>query len=87
MTVRTRRTTSVFAKPFRLKGVDRVLPAGNYEVLTDEERIEGLSFPVYRRVATMILVPGQSPSSIEMVTIDPLDLEAAQRADGAAGTP
>jgi hypothetical protein len=87
MTTRTRRTTSIFAKPFQLKGVDRTLPPGSYQVLTDEERIEGLSFPVYRRVSTMILVPGTAPSSIEMVTIDPLDLEAAQRADRAPGTP
>jgi hypothetical protein len=87
MTIRTHRTTSVFARPFGLKGIDRVLPPGNYEVLTDEELIEGLSFPVYRRVSTMILVPGQAPSSVEMVTIDPLELEAAQRADGAPRNP
>jgi hypothetical protein len=50
-------------------------------VVTDEELIEGLSFPAYRRVATMVFVPGQSGSSVEMVTIDPLDLQAAQDQD------
>jgi hypothetical protein len=30
------------------------------DVVTDEELIEELSFPVYRRVATMIFVPAQS---------------------------
>jgi hypothetical protein len=64
-----------------LKGVDRELPAGDYRVVTDEELIEGLSFPVYRRVSTMIFVPGQSTSSVEMVTIDPQALEAAQERD------
>src|SRR6266404_4782630 len=70
--------TVVFSKPFLLKGVDRILPAGDYRVVTDEELIEGLSFPAYRRVATMIFLPAQShrASSIEMVTIDPLDLQA-----------
>ena len=70
----------VFSKPFLLKGVDRILPAGDYRVVTDEELIEGLSFPAYRRVATMIFLPAQShrASSIEMVTIDPLDLQAVQ---------
>jgi hypothetical protein len=55
-----------------------MLPAGSYEVMTDEDLIEGLSFPVYRRVATTMLVPAQSyQGSIEMLTIDPADLVAA----------
>jgi hypothetical protein len=45
MTMRTRSKTVTFAFPFLLKGVDRVLPAGDYRVVTDEELIEGLSFP------------------------------------------
>ena len=59
-----------------MEGVGRVLPAGNYEVVTDEELIEGLSFPAYRRVATMMIVPAQA-SSVEMFNIDPLNLAAA----------
>jgi hypothetical protein len=68
-----------FARPFLLKGFDRALPAGEYRVVTDEELIEQLSFPVYRRVATMIFVPAEAPysSSVEMVTIDPRDLREA----------
>lgn len=57
MSPRTTSKTVTFALPFLLKGVDRVLPAGDYRVVTDEELMEGLSFPVYRRVSTMILVP------------------------------
>jgi len=51
--------------------------------VTDEELIEELSFPVYRRVATMIFVPGESghASSVEMVPIDPKDLQVAQERD------
>jgi hypothetical protein len=86
MTVRTRDKTWAFRKPFSLKGVDHPLPAGNYRVTTDEELIESLSFPVYRRVATMIFVPGagQRAASVEMVTIDPADLKAAWDNDAAA---
>jgi hypothetical protein len=73
-----------FARPFLLKGVDRVLPPGTYEILTEEELIEGLSFPVYRRTSTVIFVPGKIGSSIEMVPIDPLDLTAAHEHDTAA---
>ena len=48
-----------------------------------EELIEGLSFPVYRRVATMIFVPAQR-GAIEMVTIDPAELQAARERDASA---
>jgi len=72
----------VFSRSFLLKGVDRMLPAGAYRVVTDEELIEGISFLAYRRVATMIFVPSpQGASSIEMATIDPLDLQAALERD------
>ena len=83
---RTNRKIIVFNQSFMLKGVDRVLPPGEYQVVTDEELIEGLSFPVFRRASTMIFVPAQShsTSSVEMVTIDPRDLQAAQDRDSAA---
>lgn len=86
MIARTLSKIVVFTRPFLLKGVDRILPAGDYRVVTDEELIEGLSFPVYRRISTMIFVPAQShPTlSVEMVTIDPIDLQAAQDRDAAA---
>ena len=79
MTTRTTSKIVTFARPFTLKGVDRIL----YRVVTDEELIEELSFPVYRRMATMIFVPADShrASSVEMVTIDPLDLKEAQDRD------
>ena len=82
MITRIRNALVVFSHPFALKGVDRILPSGEYKVITDEQLIEELSFPVYRRVSTMILVPGHARASIlEMVTIDPHDLQAAQDRD------
>ena len=81
MIARSLSKTVVFNRPFLLKGVDRMLPAGAYRIVTDEERIEGISFPAYRRVATVIFAPIDRGSSIEMVTIDPLDLEAALERD------
>jgi hypothetical protein len=82
MPMRTREKTWTFSKPFILKGVDRELPAGSYRVTTDEELLEGLSFPVYRRTATMIFVPAQAlRGAIEMVTIDPADLQIALERD------
>jgi hypothetical protein len=86
MTMRSRRETITFKHPFRIKGIDRLLPAGAYEVITDEEMIEGLSFAVFRRVATMIMVSAAAPrsSTMEMVSISPIDLADAQRIDASA---
>ena len=83
MTTRTTSKIVTFTRPFTLKGVDRILPPGEYRVVTDEELIEELSFPAYRRVATMIFVPAVShhASSVEMVAIDPQELQAAQERD------
>jgi len=81
MTTRTSNKTVTFARPFLLRGVDRILAPGDYRVMTDEELIEELSFPVYRRVSTMIFVPAGPASSVEMVAIDPQDLHAAQALD------
>jgi len=80
MTVtRSRRETVVFKHPFRIASVERLLPAGSYEVITDEESMEGLSFPSFRPVATMMMVPAPAPhSSVEMVTISSIDLAASR---------
>jgi len=56
---------------------------GTIGVVTDEELIEGLSFSAYHRVSTVIFVPAPSGSAVEMVAIDPADLEAAEERDTA----
>jgi hypothetical protein len=88
MTIRSTRTTLTFRHPFSLKGAERVMPAGDYRVVTDEELIDGLSFLAYRRVLTAIYLPATAHgSSIEMVVIDPHDLAAAQERDRKASIP
>jgi hypothetical protein len=86
MTTRSRREVITFQHPFRIKGIDRVLPPGAYDVITDEEMIEGLSFASFRRVATMIMVPAAPPrgSTMEMISIGSVDLSDAQRIDACA---
>jgi hypothetical protein len=65
-----------------LKGVDHVLPAGDYELVTDEELIEGLSFPAWRRTSSWLLGPSGSSNRLsEMVVIDPQELAAAHATD------
>jgi hypothetical protein len=86
MTIRSRRETVTFKHPFRIRGIDRLLPAGAYEVITDEEMIEGLSFAAFRRIATMIVVPAPATRlAMEMIPIGSVDLSDAQRID--ASTP
>lgn len=82
MSIRSRRETITFNHPFRIRGIDRLLPAGAYEVVTDEEMIEGLSFAVWRRVATMITVPAEGGHGMtEMLSIGSVDLADAQAQD------
>ena len=83
MSVRTSRKTVTFNRPFSLSGIDEVQPAGTYTVETDEELLTGVSFPAYRRVATLIFLPSRPGRAIreQVVTIDPLELQAAQDRD------
>jgi len=82
MTIRSRREAVTFRRPFRIRGVDRLLPAGTYVVITDEQSTEGLSFDAFRRIATTILLPGATSASVlEMISIGSVDLADAQRID------
>ena len=44
MTRRTSSKTVTFCRSFRMDGVDRLLPPADYQVVTEEELIESLSF-------------------------------------------
>lgn len=82
MSIRSRHETVTFRHPFHIRGIARELPAGCYEVVTDEETIEGLSFPVWRRIATLITVPAENlRGATERLTIGSVDLADAQAAD------
>lgn len=86
MTIRTSQRTLQFAHPFQLKNMDAASPAGAYLLETDEELLQELSFPAYRRIATRLLLPITPGSSIlgEVIDVDPLDLDAAQERDATA---
>lgn len=89
MTIRTTYRTLSFAHAFQLKDMDESRPAGAYVVETDEERLQELSFPVYRRVATRLLLPSGPgrPFLNETIEVDPLELDAAQARDAATTPP
>jgi len=82
MTVRTIRKTVTFTRPFSLSGIE-VQPAGTYTVETDEELLPGVSFPAYRRIASLIFLRSRAGGAIvdEIANVDPLELQAAQERD------
>ena len=85
MTIRTSEKIVTFRRPFVLSEFDEELPAGPYSVETDEELLEGISFPAYRRVLALIHLhprPGH-PGVTQTLTIDPNDLDAALKRDQA----
>ena len=85
MTVRTSHKTVTFTRPFSLSAIDEVQTAGTYTVETEEESLPGLSFPAWRRIATLIYLPWRPGGAFveQVVKIDPLELEAAQERDAA----
>ncbi len=80
--MRSKRSTLTFSRAFALEGAKRPLPAGAYELVADEEPIEGFSFTAYRRVAHWIIAPEQNSSSAtEMIVVDPVEFAAAHARD------
>ena len=87
MTTRTSKKTVTFRRPFVLDGFDEVQPPGVYNVETDEELLEGISFPAYRRISVVIHLHARSdrPGILETLTVDPNALDAALERDRAPG--
>ena len=75
-----------FQHPASLKGLERAVAPGTYRVDVEEERIEGLSFLAYRRLATFLRLPlpGQGAGSSQVHLVDPKELEQALARDAAA---
>jgi hypothetical protein len=86
MTQRTSHKSVTFTRPFSLNGIDEVQPAGTYTVETQEDLLPGVSFPAWRRIATLIFLPSRPGGTFveQRVSIDPLELETAQERDAAS---
>lgn len=77
----TRITTRVvtFAHPFRLDEAETAYPAGSYSVETEEELLQGVSFPAYRRTrVSMQRVEAERP--VGLLQVETIDPEALDRA-------
>jgi hypothetical protein len=83
MTVRTTSRMVTFTHPFNLSGVDEVQPAGTYTVETDEELLQTLSVPAYRRISTLMRLPARptGPMLTQIVEINAVELAAVLARD------
>lgn len=85
MTMRTTTRNVVFTRPFVLRGIVEEQPAGTYTVETDEELIGNAPVTAYRRISTLIRLPGRPGSLVleQVVDIDAAELAAALEKDAA----
>lgn len=88
MTIRSSSTIIEFANPFVLPGSRDELPPGRYEVLVEEELLEGLSFIATRETAAYLLIYGKRSGSgpAEMRPTSSADVKTALFHDAALGT-
>lgn len=85
MAVRMTSAEVTFRRPFVLHGFDKIEPAGTYKVETEEESIDDVSFPVWKRLATVMHVT--RGGATEYVRIDPEDLRKALARDSGKEEP
>lgn len=85
MSVRSSSLRVTFQHPFSLAGFPDELPAGEYEVLIQEELLQGEGFETYQRKATHMTVPGRGDRAnwMELCAIIESDLEEALSRDTA----
>ena len=84
MTMRATKSTVTFVQPFRLGAFGEQLPLGHYPTETDDELLDGMSFPAYQRTATMmqLTVDPERSRVTEIATVDRRQLEEAPTMDG-----
>lgn len=78
---RTRSQLVVFRRPFVLRGLDSLQPAGTYRVDTDEEQLDTLTVVAWRRTATVVQL--ERGGITEHLAVDPTELHEALMRDGA----
>jgi hypothetical protein len=85
MNIRSTRTTLSFRSDFILPHDVRTVPAGDYVLVTEEERLEGLTFNAYRRISGYLIVGGgpANPGRTEMIPVTEAELDALVALDKA----
>lgn len=87
MISQTTHKSVIFSEPFQLPEFETSLPAGTYDVETEEEVLEGNVHTAFRRRTTTLRI--RNGAAIERHPVNPEHLDAAwerdQRAARAAG--
>jgi hypothetical protein len=85
MTTRMTSQTVTFQRPFILAGFGQVQPPGSYTVETEEEQLDSISFPAWKR--TMTIMHLKNGVTTEYHPIDPNELREALLRDEAQEDP
>jgi hypothetical protein len=85
METRTIRMTLTFQREFVLPQQTATVPPGDYVLLIEEERLQGLTFDAYRRIAGHLIIPGgpAHPGRTEMIPVTEADVSALVICDAA----
>jgi hypothetical protein len=85
MSTRTTLASVTFTRPFALSALDGEQPAGTYQLVTEEQSIDGPTFGAYRRTATMLHLPSEPAprQTRQVVAVDPEELGALLAVDAA----
>lgn len=85
MFTRSTRSMVTFANDFKIGGPQKDLPAGTYEIVVEEELLQGISFEAYRLIATHLMVRGRGKKAGQttMRVISREDLDYAIACDQA----
>lgn len=63
MFMRSTRSMVTFSSEVTIGESQQELPAGTYEIVVEEELMQGLSFEAYRRTATYLMVRGRGSNA------------------------
>lgn len=83
MSTRTTLSSVTFTRPFFLSSLDGEQPPGTYQLVTEEQPVEGLTVGAHLRTATMLHLPARpAPGQTrQVVQVDPEELNAVLAAD------
>jgi hypothetical protein len=84
-TTRHTSTTVTFQRPFILDGFEQLQPAGSYTLDMEEELLDALLSPVWKRTSTAMRLTRHG--AIEQVPVDPEQLNDALARDAAQPDP
>jgi hypothetical protein len=80
-TTRHTSTTVTFLRPFILDGFEQLQPAGSYALDIEEELLDTMLSPVWKRTSTAMRLTRHG--AVEQVPVDPEQLKEAQARDAA----